>query len=209
MTSVILALILGLSCGQRDWKWDFDRDAPGEKPRGFYFDETGQAPDGKWRVLEDEGGKVLAQLDESRDGDRYALAVVEDSSIKHVKVSVRIKAVKGDRDQAGGLMWRYRNSENYLVARLDISERNVRLYRFSRGHRVQFGVEENLDVELGKWYTLRVEHKGRKIKVYLDDDVLIVERDRHFTRPGRVGLWTKSDSVIYFDDLHAKDLDDD
>jgi hypothetical protein len=209
MTWLVLVLLAGMSCGEREWEWDFDKDDPGDKPKGFYFDETGRAPDGKWRVVEVEGGKVLAQLDESRDGDRYALAVVEDSSIEHIKVSVRLKAVKGERDQAGGLMWRYRNSENYLVARLDISERNIRLYRFVRGNRIQFGVEEDLDVQLGKWYTLRVEHKGREIKVYLDDDVVIVERDRHFTRPGRIGLWTKSDSVVYFDDLYAKNLDDD
>ena len=209
MTWLALVLLAGMSCGEREWKWDFDKDDPGDKPKGFYFDETGRAPDGKWRVLEDEGRKVLAQLDESRDRDRYALAVVEDSSIEHIKVSVRLKAVKGERDQAGGVMWRYRNSENYLVARLDISERNIRLYRFVRGHRTQFGVEEDLDVELGKWYTLRVEHEGREIKVYLNDEVVIFARDRHFTRPGRIGLWTKSDSVVYFDDLYAKNLDDD
>jgi hypothetical protein len=119
-----------------------------------------------------------------------------------------MKAVEGDIDQAGGLVWRYRNSENYLVARLDISERNVRLYRFVRGNRVQFGVEKDLDVRLGQWYTLRIEHRGREIKVYLDDEVLFIERDRHFRRPGKIGLWTKSDSVIYFDDLEAKKLED-
>lgn len=189
-------------------KWDFEKDEVGEKPKGFYFDETGRAPDGKWRVVEDEGNKVLGQLDQSRDRNRFALAVVEDSSIEDVQISVRIKAVKGDIDPAGGVVWRYRNSENYLVARLDTSERNIRLYRFVRGNHVQFDVEGDLDVKAGEWYTLRVEHKGREIKVYLNDDVVIVERDRHFTRPGKVGLWTKADSVIYFDNFEVRDLDD-
>ena len=186
--------------------WNFDADELDKEPAGFYFDTTGRAHDGKWRVVDDEMQHVLAQLDRTHDPDRLALAVVEDSSIEHVKVSVRMKAVAGDLDQAGGVMWRYRDSENYFVARLDISERNVRLYRFRDGNRVQFGVKEKLDVNPGQWYTLRVEHRGDDVKVYLDDDILIIERERHFDRPGRVGLWTKSDSVMHFDDFQAEDL---
>jgi hypothetical protein len=119
-----------------------------------------------------------------------------------------LKAVEGDVDQAGGVMWRYRDSENYLVARLDVSERNLRLSRVRDGNRVQFGLKEKLDVKLGQWYTLRVEHRGREVKVYLDDEVLIIERERHFRRPGRVGLWTIADSVVHFDDFQAERLDD-
>jgi hypothetical protein len=145
-------------------------------------------------------------LDRSRDRGRYALAVLDDVSLEDLRLSVRIKAVEGRMDQAGGVVWRYRNSENYLVARLDVSERNVRLYRFVRGNRVQFGAQDNLDVELGQWYTLRVEHRGREIKVYLNDEVLFIERDRHFTREGKIGLWTKADSVMHFDDLQATRL---
>jgi hypothetical protein len=193
---------------ERSWMWSFDKDSSNEKPAGFYFDDTGKAPDGRWRVVDDEGNLVLAQLDRSRDRNRYALAVVENSSIEHVKISVRMKAVEGDVDQAGGVMWRYRDSENYLVARLDVSEHNLRLYRFVDGNRVQFGVKEKLDLKLGQWYTLRVEHRGREVKVYVDDDVLLIERDRHFRRPGKIGLWTIADSVIHFDDLRAEKLDD-
>jgi hypothetical protein len=205
-----LLVAAGLLNGDaRERTWSFDMDEPGEKPAGFYFDETEDAKPGHWEVKEDEGGnRVLVQLDRTRDRTRYALAVVEDSSLRDLKVSVRMKAVDGDLDQAGGVMWRYRNSENYLVARLDISERNVRLFRFVDGNRVQFGVKEDLDVENGAWYTLRVEHRGSNVTVYLDDEALFMERDRHFRRSGRIGVWAKSDSVVYFDDLYAKDLDD-
>jgi len=212
-TGLIILLLAGPLHGEeRAWTWDFETDKVGGKPAGFYFDETGRAPDGKWRVADDEGKHVLAQLDRSREHTRYALAVVEKSSIEHVKVSVRMKAVKGDLDKAGGVMWRYRDSENYLVARLDISERNLRLYRFRDGTRVQFGVAEKLEIKPGTWYTLRIEHRGREVKVYLDDEILIIERERHFQQSGRVGLWTKSDSIIHFDDFKAermKDPDDD
>jgi hypothetical protein len=204
---IVLLLAASLLSDARSWSWDFEADKVDEKPAGFYFDETRRGAEGKWRIVDDEGNRVLAQLDQDRDPARYALAVVEESSIEHVKATVRIKAVRGDVDQAGGLMWRYRDSENYLVARLDVSERNVRLYRFRDGNRVQFGVKEDLDVKLGQWYTLRVEHRGREVKVYLDDEILLIERERHFRRPGRIGLWTLADSVMYFDDLHAFDLE--
>jgi hypothetical protein len=215
MTScgTILRLLILLSAGllfadERKWSWSFDEDKPGEKPNGFYFAETEDARPARWEVKVDQGEHVLAQLDRTRDRERYALAVVDDLSIKDVKVAVRMKAVDGDLDQAGGVTWRYRNSENYLVARLDISERNVRLYRFVNGNRVQFGVKEDLDVQKGAWYKLRVEHDGSEVKVYLDDDILFIERTPHFRRSGKIGLWAKSDSVMYFDDFQAADLDD-
>jgi hypothetical protein len=204
---LLLMLAGPLNADERRWTWDFDNDVPGEKPVGFYFDETGRAHEGKWRVVNDQGKHVLAQLDRSRDRDRYALAVVEESSIEDVRASIRLKIVEGDVDKAGGLVWRYRDSENYLVARLDVEERNIRLSRVRDGNRVQFGVKSNLNVEVGKWYTLRIEHRGREVKVYLDDEALIIERDRHFRRAGRVGLWTIADSAVHFDDFHAEELE--
>lgn len=209
-TLCLLFLLLAgpLHAAERTSTWNFDDDQIDEKPVGFYFDETERAPDGKWRVVDDQGNQVLAQLDRSSDPGRYALAVVEDSKIEHIKISVRLKVVAGDVDQAGGVMWRYQDSENYLVARIDVGERNLRLSRVRDGNRVQFGVKEKLDLKLGQWYTLRVEHRGREVKVYLDDDILIIERERHFRRPGRVGLWTIADAVIHFDDFHAERLDD-
>jgi hypothetical protein len=220
IASLLVLLLAGRAVGdQRHWEWDFEDDQVNEEPAGFYFDETRDGSKGDWRVVQETASdaddntentpenKVLTQIDKDRARDRYALAVVRDSSIEHIKVSVRIKAVGGEADRAGGVMWRYRNSENYLVARLDASERNIRLYRFLNGNRVQFGVKEDVDIELGRWYTLRVTHRGREVKVYLDDDVMIIERDRHFRRPGRIGLWTIADSEIHFDQLRAEDLD--
>lgn len=218
MNSLLRVLMIAVACEpvrcnavdcepSTEKTWDFEKFEAGRKPDGFYFDETGRAPHGKWRVIQDEGNKALAQIDSSRDNDRYALAVVEDLEFEDVEVSVRIKALAGDSDQAGGVIWRYRNSENYLVARIDISERNVRLYRFVRGNRTQFGVKDGVNIQLGEWYTLRVVHKDDEIQVYLDGDVLFIERDRHFRDAGKIGLWTKADSVVYFDDLKAHKLD--
>ena len=207
MTKGLLVLWAALLCaGVGQWNWSFEKDEVGKKPAGFYFEQTDKEHPAKWRIIDDDEHHVLARLDRVERRHHYSLAVVKDCAIDDVKASVRVKAVEGKLDQAGGLMWRYRNRENYLVARLDITERNVRLFRFVDGNRIQFGVAEGLDVKQGQWYTLRVEHRGPEVKVYLGDEVLFIERDRHFGKPGRIGLWAKSDSVVYFDDFQAERL---
>jgi hypothetical protein len=208
MKPVVLTLILaGLGSQPCSSTWKFESDREEREPKGFYFDETGRAPGAKWRVLRDGDNNVLAQLDTSREKNRFALAVVEDVRLKDVKLTVRIKAVAGDVDQSGGLVWRYRNSENYLVARLSVPDKSVCLYRVVGGNRIKFGEQEKLSLKAGTWYTLRVDHRGRNIKVYLDNEALFVEKDRHFDDSGKVGLWTRADAVTYFDDFEAKDLD--
>jgi hypothetical protein len=205
---LFVALLAGLLNGDPyQWRWDFEKDVLGEKPAGFYFDTTRDAPAGNWQIVDDEGKQVLAQLDEKREKWRYALAVVEDSSLKDLKLSVKIKAIKGQLDQGGGLVWRYRNSENYLVARLDVTDGDVRLFRVADGNTTPFGIKEGLDLKPNQWYTLRVVHVGCEIKVYLDDDVVIMKHEKHFERSGKIGLWSKSDSVMHFDDLQAKQLE--
>jgi hypothetical protein len=211
-TSIATLAGLVLACllhGGKEWTWDFAGDAVGARPAGFYFDTTRDKTPGRWEVLDDQGDHVLAQLDEKAEKWRFALAIVEDSWMKDLKLSVRIKAIRGTVDQSGGVVWRYRNSENYLLARLDAADGDVRLFRVRDGNSTPFGIKEDLDLKTDQWYTLRVEHRGREVKVYLDDDILLIEHDKHFHRPGRIGLWTKADAVTCFDDLKAKNLNDD
>jgi hypothetical protein len=191
-----------------DKTWSFAADAVNEPPRGFYFDTTDNRPKGKWQVIADGDRRVVAQLDASRDARRLALAVVKDVKLENVRLSCRIKVVSGMAEQSAGILWRYKDSENYLMARLDTGDKNVRLYRVVRGHRVRFGGQECKKLKVDGWYTLRIEHRGDKIKVYLDDEMLFDERDRHFTAPGKIGLWTKGDSIAYFSDLRVQELND-
>lgn len=201
--------LLVLAAGSLDRTWSFDADAVDKAPPGFYFDTTNDRPKGNWRVVQDGMQRVLAQTDPRRDERRLALAVVEGVELRQVRLSAKIKIVAGVEEQAGGIVWRYRNSENYLVASIDAEDKNLRLYRVVDGNRVRFGGADHKKLELNRWYKLRIEHRGSRIKVYLDDEMLVEERDRHFNRPGKIGLWTKADSVVYFDDLRVQDLDDD
>jgi hypothetical protein len=199
--------LAGLLLGDaRQWEWDFEKYQVGEQPSEFCFINSRKDAPGKWEIVDDQGNKVLAQLDENPARRRYTMALVKDQPVKHVDVAVRIKAVRGKLDQSGGLVWRCRDDDTYLVARLDVTEKNVRLFRFWDGNRVQIGIKEDLNLESDKWYTMRVEHRGKEIKVYLDNDIMLIEHDKHFHHPGRFGVWTKAHSVMYFDDFTAKDV---
>ena len=209
-THLVVLTLAGLLLGDaREWSWDFEKVQVGEQPKELCFVNSRKDAPGKWEIADDEGNKVLAQLDENPARRRYTMALVKDQPVKHVDLAVRVKAVRGKFDQSGGLVWRCRDDDTYLVARLDVTEKNVRLFRFWDGNRVQIGVKEDLNLESDKWYTMRVEHRGKEIKVYLDGDIMLIEHDKHFHHPGRFGLWTKAHSVMYFDDFTAKDVSDD
>jgi hypothetical protein len=202
-----LALLI-LAAGPLDRTWSFDSDQVGGPPKDFYFDTTNDRPDGKWQIIDDGDRRVIAQLDRNQDNNRLALAIVKDVETKDVRLSAKIKVGGGEKEQSGGLVWRYKNSENYLLARIDPQEKNVRVYRVVDGNRTRFGGEQRKKLTLNQWYTLRVEHRGTLVKVYLDDEMLFDERDRHFTKAGKIGLWTKADSVVHFDDFRVQELTD-
>jgi len=115
-------------------------------------------------------------------------------------VEVKFKALSGRRDQAGGLMWRWKDGNNYYVARANALENNVSLYYTANGRR---NTIKYVDAPVAKdaWHTLRVEFRGTSIKVALNGKTYIDVQDTHIAGGGAVGMWTKADSVTAFDDF--------
>lgn len=186
--------------------WTFEKDELDKEPAGFEFAATADTPAGKWRVVKDGENRVLAQLDAQQVNKRFATAVVKDSSFKDLRLSVRGKPISGKDDQAVGLVWRYQDAQNYYVARSNVLEENVRLYRVVNGNRIKFAGKEEVKVKAGEWHSLRVEQRGRAIAVFLGDEKLFDATDETFDKAGKVGLWIKADSVTHFDDLSAEEL---
>src|SRR5262245_1862922 len=186
--------------------WDFEKDEIDKEPSGFEFATTMKTPAGKWIVRKDGENKVLVQADADKTKSRFALALVKDSSFKDVKLSVRAKPVSGEVDQAAGLIWRCKDADNYYVARSNILESNVRLYRVIKGVRTQISGKEEVKLKKGEWHTLAVEHKGSKIAVFLNGEKLLESVDATLADAGKIGLWTKADAVTCFDDLAAEEL---
>lgn len=188
---------------------DFSADTAGQPPNGFVFGHTAKvgAP-GQWVIQEDAGNKVLAQTDTDATRSRFPVAVLADVTAADVDVSVRFRPISGRIDQAAGLVWRYQNEDNYYIVRANALENNVVLYKVEKGRRTDLPVKgegrtygKKADVPRGQWSTLRVVAKGPLFEVYFNGSKLYDVEDTTFTQPGRVGLWTKADSVTQFDDL--------
>jgi len=193
-----------VSAGARTWS--FSSEDVGKPPSGFEFTTTRETPAGRWEVIDDEGTPILAQLDEDTTDGRFAVAVASDASYRDLRLTVRGKPVRGQHDQAVGLVWRFQDADNYYVARLNPLEANVRLYRVVNGNRIKFAGREKVDLRTGTWYTLEIMHRGEHIAVSLDGTVLFEADDRTIPDAGKVGVWIKADSVTYFSDLTAEEL---
>ena len=189
--------------------WNFDSDKSDVPPSGFSFGRTGQGKEGRWLVVVASEApskpNVLAQLDADPTDYRFPLAVVDGSAFKNVKLSVSCKPISGRGDQGCGLVWRYKDANNYYLTRANALEDNVRLYYVKDGRRVQFSSWSG-KVASGQWHRLRVEAKGDRFEVDFDDKKVLDAKDSTFADAGKVGVWTKADSVIQFDDLTASSL---
>jgi hypothetical protein len=187
----------------------FDDDAMNAPPAGFSFGRTGSGALGRWVVRAEAGapssGNVLAQLDADDTDMRFPVAVLDAPVLRDVRVSVRCKMVSGRVDQACGLVARYRDENNYYITRANALEDNVRLYTVRDGQRRQLASWSGR-VTPNAWHEYRLELRGDHLEVFWDGRRVIDHHDATFTEAGRVGVWTKADSVTYFDDLRAEAL---
>ena len=190
---------------------DFDTAAGGTLPPDFSTALTGGGGPVMWMVKEDasapSGGKVLAQTSTDTTDYRFPLCVYEKFTGRDVEVSVKFKAVAGKVDQAAGLVVRFQDKDNYYITRANALENNVRLYKVVGGNRKQFA-GKTVQVSAGAWHTLKLATQGNHFTVFFDDARLFEADDDTLPQPGKVGFWTKADSVTYFDDLTIESHDD-
>ena len=198
---------------------DFERFLPGPLSTGFSTARTGTGLAGAWEVREDpnapSGSKVLRQTSADPTSYRFPVCVYDPLTLTDGEISVRFKPLSGEVDQAGGIVWRYRDEDNYYVVRANALEDNVVLYKMEHGKRSDlkpvgagwFTYGEKADVPSGKWSELHVVARGSRFEVSLNGAALFVVDDDTFAGSGKVGLWTKADSVTSFDDLTVQILD--
>jgi hypothetical protein len=178
---------------------DFDKTSAGKLPEGWVGGVTGQGLP-KWTVEVDTTAPSKPNvLKQSGDGD-YLWCVKKDVSLKDGYVEVKFKPISGEEDQAGGIVWRWQNGNNYYVVRANALEDNVTIYHTVKGSRRQF---KNVAVRVApnEWHALRVDFKGNQFKVTFDGKIVIEAVDDTFQEAGSVGVWTKADSVTLFDDF--------
>lgn len=191
---------------------DFESAAVGQAPALFSFALTGSGRPGVWIVRRDETapdrGNVLAQTDADRTSYRFPVAIFSDVTAADLDISVRFRPVSGSVDQAAGLVWRYRDANNYYLVRANALEGNVVLYKVENGKRSDLPVKgsgrtygKKADVPKDKWSQLGVTVRGPIFSVSLNGQGLYEVEDATFSGAGKIGVWTKADSVTYFDDL--------
>jgi hypothetical protein len=196
----------------------FDQDIPGQLPPMWTVAMThsGSAP--QWQVVRDLTAPsppfVIAQISKDKTAGRFPLAVWDRASIRDGEIRVSFKTVSGTVDQAAGVLWRYRDPNNYYVVRANALENNVVLYKVEKGTRLSlppkglpsraYGVKH--EIPKLRWNVLRVKFKGALFIVFLNEERLLEVEDGTFTQPGKTGLWTKADSVTYFDDFSVTEI---
>jgi hypothetical protein len=191
---------------------DFEGMQIGSPPTGWTIAQTGGGAAAQWEIVADSsspaGARVLAQRSEDATPERFMLAIHPAAPLSNGAVSVRFKPVAGSIDRAAGLVWRYRDENNYYLVRANALEDNVALYKIEGGRPVSLepagkGGERAVaySVPAGRWSTLRVAFMAARFVVSLDSKPLFEVEDTTFTGPGKVGVWTKADSVTYFDEF--------
>ena len=178
---------------------NFDDAKPGQPPPSWTATQTGKGA-AKWTVEKGDTAPSKPNVLKQSGEAAYPIAIKQDSNLKDGFVEVKFKPVSGQEDQAGGVIWRCKDPDNYYIARANALENNVRIYHFIKGKRTQFK-GANLLVAANQWHTLRVNFSGNRFTVIFNGKELFQADDNTFPDSGKVGLWTKADSVTLFDDF--------
>src|ERR1017187_9620295 len=195
-------------------KINFSDFAAGQTPAGFYGALAGSGPPGQWKVVEDEvpslfpplTGKapavmrrsVLAQLSQDPADNRFPMLIYDGETFKDFKLSTRFKIVSGLAEQMAGIVFRFQNASNFYVLRASALGHNLRFYKMVNGQFVDpFTLGTNIAV--GVWHTLTIQCEGIQINCRLDDALSMPLQVPTTFATGKIGFWTMSDAVSYFD----------
>ena len=184
--------------------WDFEQVAVGQLPDGWKVKTTNLKGElAVWQVIKDStapfGEKVLTMTNPNlAAGDTFNLCWTDTISFLDGEIEVRFKAVTGEEDQGGGVIWRAQDKDNYYIARFNPEEDNFRIYYVHDSNRE---IMASIDIVLApmKWHSLKIVQHGNRFEGYLNGEKLLEGTDDLFAKAGGVGLWTKADAVTSFD----------
>jgi len=184
---------------------NFDTCTIGQTPPGWTVEGTGKAHG--WQIRKDQTAPtqpyVLAEVSADPTATRPPLAILDDPTTRDADVSVRIKPVSGREGMAGGVVWRYRDENNYYVARANATENTVSVFKVQNGTKIPLLTGVKHPIPANSWSILKVSVRGSRFQVFVDHRRGLGGRDTTFSAPGRVGLWALGDSTVYFDDFRV------
>jgi hypothetical protein len=178
---------------------NFDSLVTGAPPPGWTATKTGTGP-AKWTIEKDDTAPSKPNVLKQSGQATFPVCIKDDTNLKDGFVEVKFKPVSGKEDQAGGLIWRAKDPNNYYIARANALEDNVAIYHTINGRRIE-KKRANIKVTSSQWHTLRVDFEGSHFIVTFDGKQALEWDDSTFKEAGKVGVWTKADSVTLFDDF--------
>jgi hypothetical protein len=178
---------------------NFDDMKTGVLPPGWTATQTGSGT-AKWAVEKDDSAPSKPNVLKQSGVATFPVCFKNDTNLKDGFVEVKFKPVAGKEDQAGGIIWRVQDANNYYIARANALEGNVTIYHTIKGKRTE-KKRTNMKVASGQWHTLHVDFNGNHFTVTFDGKKAIEWDDDTFKDAGKVGVWTKADSVTEFDDF--------
>jgi hypothetical protein len=178
---------------------NFDKLETGAPPPGWTATKTGSGIP-KWTVEQDDSAPSKPNVLKQAGQATYPVCIKEDTRLKDGFVEVKFKPISGKEDQAGGLIWRAKDSNNYYITRANALENNVTIYHTINGRRTE-KKRTNTKVASNSWHTLRVDFQDNHFIVTFDGKKAIEWDDNTFKDAGNVGVWTKADSITLFDDF--------
>ena len=178
---------------------NFDTAKTGTAPTGWTATKTGSG-EAKWTVERDDSAPSKPNVLKQSGRATYPVCIKDDANLQDGFVEVKFKPISGKEDQAGGLLWRVKDANNYYVARANALEDNVTIYDTVNGRRTE-RKRVSMKVTSNQWHSLRVDFQGNHFTVSFDGRKALEWDDSTFKDAGKIGVWTKADSVTLFDDF--------
>jgi hypothetical protein len=185
----------------------FENNPVGATPEGWTATLTGKG-DPKWTVESDQTAPSESKILKQSGRATFPLLLKNESNIKDGFIEINFKAIDGSQDRAAGVVWRAKDANNYYVVRANALEDNFVLYKTVNGARSALdivgrkgGYGVSVAVPANIWHRLRIDFKGTRFKASFNGKELFEVNDSTFTDAGKVGLWTKADSVTLFDQI--------
>jgi hypothetical protein len=199
-TFSLVVLVIGMMGGKALGDTiNFDNLKVGGPPPGWTATKTGTG-EAKWTIEKDDTAPSKPNVLKQSGQATYPVCIKDDSNLKDGFVEVKFKPVSGKEDQAAGLIWRAKDSNNYYVARANALEDNVTIYHTINGRRTE-KKRAGMKVTPNQWHALRIDFQANHFTVMLDGKKALEWDDDTFKDAGKVGVWTKADSVTLFDDF--------
>jgi|CXWL01.1.fsa_nt_gi hypothetical protein len=193
-------MLFGVSVAAQRLAINFDNDAIGAPPDGFFFAAARQASPGVWSVVGNGSSRHLSHTaDPSVTLRGISVAGFAFKSPDDVRVTTRLRTLDGDR--AGGVIWRYRDANNFYFMAVFHTAHSASIVRVTGGNRVVLDTVTAIDLDADAWHLLTVVHEGEDIRGAIDGIGILRARDRALTDGTRAGVWSAGNTTSWFDDI--------